>query len=364
MRDWFTTEQQLVVHLLRCSLGYDGPQVHFHSELEQVDWDCFIRIASHHCVILLLFPYLCRDQEVRLPKAVMAAFEKVTIGQIALGLSHTQELKQIVHTLTAQHHRFFVHKGIALAAQIYPELQSRPCGSDFDIYIKRQDEGAVIQTLATLGYGIENKAYERINKKYTGEISLIKRTGTKTYTVDLHVEFAADAWARVTGFDMQDHWQKPAFVDVAGTRIPHLAVKPYLFFLAFHCANHQFDKLITFCDLDLFIRKYAEDIDWEDVVITAKKNRSSKLLFYALKYTQMYLQTPVPQDVFTKLKPAPYHVFLMPEKCLLLRDSPPPNSMKRRMHLLLLDRPIVLIKSVYHFTSRHVHQTVLKFTNE
>lgn len=361
MREWFDPEQRALIYLLRHCLGYAPAPVPADSYSNPFDWGRFIRLANHHRVAGLLHRCIPKDTPAHLPAPVMDALERAQIAQMALTMSHTRELKRIVQKLTDHHHAFLVHKGIPLAASVYPEMDCRPCGSDFDLFIKKQDEHAVIGILNTLGYHIEDSAYERINKKYTGEITLLRRTGNKLFMVDLHVEFAANAWARVTGFDMQDVWDHLACVEISGVHVPHLPPMPYFFFLATHCANHLFDGLITFCDLDLFIRKYAERIDWEGVVATARKTRSTKVLYYACAYTRMYLETPVPPDVLARLKPAAGHQRLMPEKRLLMRETAPPKYLKRYLHLVMLDHPVAIGKSLYHFTARHAREVLSRF---
>jgi hypothetical protein len=54
--------------------------------------------------------------------------------------------------------------------------------------------------------------------------------------------------------------------------------------LSFHLQKHSYSRLIWFFDLAMLLRKYAESIEWKEVIHRAESFRLEKSLYITLAY--------------------------------------------------------------------------------
>ena len=276
-------------------------------------------------------------------------------------LLYERALKAMIQHFRQNGLSFVIHKGLGLAALLYPRPELRPCGGDFDVLIHQQDYPKAKALLEEIGYELDNIHSEQHEMSYIGEVKFIKHAGGKKLVVDLHTDFVANIWGKVSGFRLEGFWNSFPSVTYNDFRIPHLPVNVYLFFLSIHCAaNHIFDRMITFCDLDLFIRKYEEEIDWNHIATIAMAKGSRKALYHALNYCRRLLGTPVPARFLEQIRPGALSIFLVPARFLLLRDKKPPKWLERYMHIMLLDNPLLVFRSVTIFVRRILEEVFLK----
>jgi len=199
--------------------------------------------------------------------------------------------------------------------------------------------------LNEIGYQLEQEHLETHQLTYKGQVNYVKISSGKKLVIDLHTDFTASSWVKVTGSDIHGIWDHLLEVKYNDFYIPHLPVNVYLFFLCLHCAAHHiFDRLINFCDIDLFIRKYEDKIEWESIAKLAQQHRSMKSVYHSLNYCRGLLSTPIPVPFLDRIKPTSFLVSLIPTRFLLLRNKKPPTRLYRYMHVILADDPFLLVK--------------------
>jgi len=350
---WFSKEQRFILSFLRCSLGHEKPDNTIRMASESLGWETVAVMASHHGISSILYDFLQKTEQLKVPQHFEDHLRKEYIANFSLSLFYEKSLKTIVQHFKQHDLTFAIHKGLGLSALLYPKPGLRPCGGDFDILVRKQDYSAAKALLEEIGYKIYDSRFEQHELTYIGEAVFIKKTNVAKLVVDLHTDFNANHWGKVSGFDMTNFWEDLLQVKYNDFFIPHLTVKAALFFLSIHCAaNHVFNSLKTFCDIDLFIRKYEGEIDWEYTANYAKMNGSRKTLYHPLNYCKKLLGTPVPSDFLTKIKPGSLSISLVPDRYLLLRNNKPPKYLERYMHIILLDNPLNIFKSVIIFIRR------------
>jgi hypothetical protein len=358
---WPTKEQQLVLSFLRASLGYESWEGLTSALAQTLNWKKVAGLASYHGIAPLLHNALQRNKQIILPQKVTEYLAREFFSNCALGLLFGKALKDIVTHLGQNDLPFAVHKGLGISALVYPEPELRPCGGDFDLLIKKEDYARAKALLEEIGYCLLHPAYEQYELTYIGEVKFVKPNKGKKLIVELHVEFNANPWAKVSGFDFKGFWDNLLAVKYRDFYIPCLPVEANLFFLILHCAaNHNFDRLMMFCDIDLLIRKYENAIDWERIAIYAREKYCRKALYYCLAYCRQLLETPVPGFFLEKLNPGFFSTFFLPTRLLLVRDGLQPKSLKKYMHVFLLDNPFLFYKSVGIFLRRSYSEHVIK----
>jgi hypothetical protein len=350
---WPTREQKTIISLLRCSLGYETPGVSDEVLSGNLDWDAIRKLAFYHGISHLLLNAIKKDGMIKVPSSVIDAFEKEYLYNCLMHMLYEGALKEIVHHFNGEGIRFVVHKGLGLSSLLYEEPELRPCGGDLDILIPIKDYPATKAGLEKIGYSLPHSDYEIHEIAFIGEVKFVKDIGGRQVAVDLHTDLIANHWGKVTRFKIDDFWDRLLEVKYNDFFIPYLPLEVYLFFLCIHCAaNHIFDRLITLCDLSLFVRKYIQKIDWDYVEKFAKENGAMKVLYHPLNFCRRLLKTPLPEYFLDSIKPGYFSRFIVPERHLLLRDREPPKSLERYMHLVLLDNPFHALRSVIIFLKR------------
>jgi len=358
---WPTKEQRFILSFLRASLGYESWEGVTSFLSQKLDWEKVAAMMSYHGIAPLLYNALQQNKQIVPPQKVMKSLAREYINNSALGLLFEKALKEIVTHLNQNELPFAVHKGLGLAALVYSKPELRPCGGDFDLLIKKEDYARAKALLEEIGYCLLHPAYEQYEMTYIGEVKFVKPNGGKKLIVELHVEFNANPWAKVSGFDFKGFWDNLVPVKYNDFCIPCLPVEANLLFLILHCAaNHNFDRLMMFCDIDLLIRKYEDIIDWEHIATYARENHCRKALYYCLAYCRQLLRTPVPGFFLEKLNPGFFSTLLLPTRLLLVRDGLQPKSLKKYMHAFLLDNPFLFYKSVNIFLRRSYSEHLIK----
>jgi len=358
---WPTKEQRFILSLLRASLEYGSWESVIGSLSQNLDWKKVAATMCYHGIAPLLYNALQHNKQINLPQKVTECLAREFISNSALGLFFEKALKEIVAHFNQNELPFAVHKGLGIAALVYPKPELRPCGGDFDLLIKKEDYARAKSLLEEIGYCLLHPAYEQYEMTYIGEVKLVKPTEGKNLIVELHVEFNANPWAKVSGFDFKGFWDNLVPVKYNDFCIPCLPVEANLFFLILHCAaNHNFDRLMMFCDIDLLIKKYEAIIDWEHIAMYSCKNHCRKALYYCLAYCRQLLGTPVPESFLEKLNPGFFFNLLLPTRHLLVRDGVQPKSLKKYMHVFLLDNPFLFYKSVGIFLTRSFSEFRIK----
>jgi hypothetical protein len=358
---WPTKEQQFILALLRASLGYESWEGVTSSLSQNLDWEKIAAMMSYHGIAPLLYNALQQNKQIVFPQKVTKCLAREYIGNSALGLLFEKALKEIVAHLGQNELSFAVHKGLGLSALVYPKPELRPCGGDFDLLIKKEDYTRAKSLLEEIGYCLLHPVYEKYEMTHIGEVKFVKPNEGKKLIVELHVEFNANPWAKVSGFDFKGFWDNLLWVHYNDFSIPCLPVEANLFFLILHCAaNHNFDRLMMFCDIDLLIRKYEAVIDWEHIAMYARENHCRKALYYCLAYCRQLLRTPVPDSFLENLNPGFLSTLFLPTRLLLVRDGLQPKSLKKYMHVFLLDNPFLFYKSVGIFLRRGYSEYLIK----
>ncbi len=358
---WPAKEQQFILSFLKFSFGYEDSRNIVNLANEDLDWKRVAAMAGYHGISSILHDCLQKNREIKIPHSVKKALEKEYFGNIAAGLLFEKALKEIIQHFEHNGLTFAVHKGLGLSTLLYPEPQLRSSGTDLDIFIKKDDYLQVKNLLMEIGCRLQNIHYEYHEMSYIGEVKYVKQEGSIKVIIDLHTDFNPNHWGKVSRFDPEGFWDSLLKVKYNDFFIPCLPVEANLIFLSIHCAaNHIFDRLINFCDLDLLIRKYGDKTDWGKLADFARENKSRKVFYFPLNFCQKLLGTPVPQEFLEAIRPGPLSISLVPRKLLLLRDGKPPKWLERYMHFVLLDNPLDFLRSVRIFSKRILEECFIK----
>jgi len=174
---WPTKEQQLILSLLRFSLRHESPENTIRILSEETDWDRVAVMAEYHGISPIIYDSLLRNKEIPIPDQVKENLAREYIANSAMILLYERALKGMIRHFRQNGLSFVIHKGLGLAALLYPGPELRPCGGDFDVLIHLQDYPKAKALLEEIGYELDNIHYEQHEMSYIGEVKLCAHEG-------------------------------------------------------------------------------------------------------------------------------------------------------------------------------------------
>lgn len=251
-----------------------------------------------------------------LPAELSLALRRAADAAIALSMGRRLLCRQLAQRAEEARLPLMALKGAALSGWVYPWSAPR-IGADIDLLVRREDAprfGAVFAQIA-----IEE---ERFNdrpalRRLAFERAFICERPMRT-TLDLHLHLTNPA---LYAMDAAGIWERsrphPGF-DSEWLRVP--AVEDMLLHLALHALYDL--KAMGRHDFDTARLVAHNRIDWTELADRAHAWGAGTPLYLLLRRTQAILDTPVPTDMLTRLRPS----FL--RRCLarrLLAGPPKPN---------------------------------------
>jgi len=181
-----------------------------------------------------------------------------------------------------------------------------------------------------------NLATEVRRKKYLNSVEF-SAAGFENISIDLHWDTLMASWGKAY-FSEQKVWENIRWLKLSEMRIPTLnpiILIPYLcLHLAFH---HQFGKLQTLCDLDLAVKKFNKDIDWDEMFDQSLTLKMSKAVIYSMKLSEIILKTEFPPIVSKILKKQTIEEKLFPFSYFIFRTKPVSEMLGRIARFFLID---------------------------
>lgn len=258
--------------------------------------------AEYHGIIPLLFART-GDAALKAPAQARAMWE----------LRHRQILSGLLAALDADGVRAVVIKGTALAYDLYNDASLRPRG-DTDLLVAPKDLNAARATLAAQGFTAA--LGEQATEAATQEVWQLTPPGGGTHDIDLH-------WQAINGPTLAPLIPVP---EAMAEAMPLPRLSPHarglsrghgLIHSCVHRAQHILspyfvageahyggDRLIWLCDIDRLARSLTAQ-EWEDVTSRTADRGIAPVCHGALLEAIKHLETPVPEQVLSRLASAP-----------------------------------------------------------
>ena len=172
---------------------------------------------------------------------------------------------------------------------------------DIDLLCRESDFAAVHRCLTALGYFTE--APENLPPRVSDKETYFERHFID-HNNSVHIELHVDAMKLgVRSPDPESVWKRAIPIDIDGVPTLGFGMEDQVFSLCVHLHRHGFTRLIWFKDIDLIIRKYGDDLDWETIIELADSEGAGSSLWYTFKLLKIMLDTPISEDLIKKLRP-------------------------------------------------------------
>jgi hypothetical protein len=274
--------------------------------LQGLDWDLVITRAQTHRVLPLLHRALCvalvRDG---VPPPVAKRIRRVYLQVVAVNLIWNAELTRIARAFNQEEIGILPMKGPALAERVYGDVTLRMF-SDLDILVPRDAVLPAKALLLELGYEPEQMApgQEKLHLRVECEYLFTRRDGGIPFFVEVH--WAAMPRLLGTLLDPADIWKRSVPVSVGDAVVQRMAYEDELLYLCIHGWKHRWDSLLWMCDINEFLDRYRDSIDWREFLERAETHRIQRIVGTALWLVAQLFRIELPPELADALGRDPY----------------------------------------------------------
>lgn len=314
---------------------------------DALDWGYVLWRAETYQTVPLLRAHLERTgAAAKLPDFVRSYIANWSALAAARSVEQFRELGRMLNALEEARIDYYLLKGAAIAALLYPDPLTRPM-QDLDIMIHPRDAWRVQKLMYRLGYrhgafvprtGCFHHMYRPITARmlrhkhalhsFTGLSTIASPVAEKLVPfewrkrqikcafndggtlvmpvfVDFHVNLSA-------GMELADVWRGTGARELLGQRVNVQSLTTMLWFSAarlyLEAFEHSTLKLQMFGDIDALLRKHSAEIDWAELLVMAEKYGFGAPLYYVLSQVHALGGARIPEMVLAALAPDPAEV--------------------------------------------------------
>lgn len=349
-------------HLCVC-LGNSGEEEKKNKllNLSFQEWKDMVEEAERQEVLPLLYHQI-KKLKIALPQELMSKLERAFLHNALRNSLLIEKMKEIIKRFNEKGIKVVLLKGIYLLT-IYENIGLRAM-SDVDFLVKKEDLVRAGKEMFSLGYRASGlnplKGFPR------GHHQEYRLPGEN---LELEVHWTLFNPCFIFRVDVEEIWERAREIRLDDASAFTLAYEDILLYLATHLSAHIAIGQVTLrllCDINELIKRYQEVIDWEEILVRARKWKIARPLYIALWFSWKLLGTNIPFDILSSLKPFDFkeHYIEVAMENLLRRtqttDSPHPfpalllhrKGIGSKISLLrqTLFPPREIIASLYHIS--------------
>jgi len=249
---------------------------------EDLDWRYIQRKSQAHHVTPLLYNSLRRFERC-VPSEVLSQMRSQARQNGLRNRLARQELLRVLGRLQEQGVRGMPFKGPTLAESVYGDLSLRVFG-DLDILVPPDQVLKAKAALISLGYApllSLNRAEELLYLRADCEYPFGRPTpGGGFSVVDLHWSILLRSFT--VSLDAGILWSTASEAEVEGVRYALMSPEDQFLAMCLHAWKHFWKPLRCICDLNEFLGRYQDRLDWNEIHSRARTLRCDKIVMTSL----------------------------------------------------------------------------------
>jgi hypothetical protein len=277
------------------------------SDFSSADWEFLLAQARSQGVAPLIYWKLSKSGNFSsIPEAVRNTLRTLYAATWMTNQRIFKELEILTQRFNEAGIPVVILKGACFALTIYPDIGLRPMG-DLDLLVPGPKLAKAVGIARELGYvDAEQEATPGLNDLLSHHTCL-QKLGSPACILEIHDSLVAEK-AFVFAVSMDWFWEQTQALSSPSQKkyenLLMLTPTAQVLFAAAHAMLQHGGEdapLRWFYDLDLLIRFYQEDIDWEMLLTQARYFEWGSALSAAFVQTIANFNTPVPDKVRANL---------------------------------------------------------------
>ena len=269
------------------------------------NWSRFSEKASLQGIAPLIYWSLKKaGTQDRVPEDVLGRLERSYYATTTSNLKLFAQLRAILEGFEKAGMRALVLKGPVLAAVAYPNMGVRPIG-DLDLLIHPDDFPKARAVFSELDYRLAPSTPPLEGTEwveYAHYFSQVRFWGRDQTVVETHFSLLNLGVPRE---DTHLIWQRSCGFEGVGFKGQRASFEDMLIHLCLHAAQHNFCKLLYFCDIASLLQGHGPSLDWAYLIQAAEKRGMRPLLYHNLSLCRELLEVGAPPEVLKELRPGP-----------------------------------------------------------
>jgi hypothetical protein len=280
------------------------------TEIKRIDWNSFLERARENGVSAIISLRLNEAKNLfpDVPSVISEELKKDYYLNAAKNTLIFEELRKVLKAFKEDGLQVIVLKGAALASTVYKNLALRPM-TDVDLLVNQEDLLLADERLKVLGYMPSDRSANDINFFPSYLTSLDYRNSSQnspSFHVHWHfVNSTVPNESYINYVKMENIWRDAEKADIAGVETLVMAPHHLIIHLSEHAlrVSHSASKLCYFCDLNEAVNFCGSRLDWNKLVDESFKFYLNRMVYLGLYFTSQFLDTRIPEDVLSKLRP-------------------------------------------------------------
>jgi hypothetical protein len=288
--------------LLYClGMGADETRAARLGQLSTSDWDDVIQQSARHGVTPLLYHrFTTNSTSAHIPTGVMQRLREIYLYSAKENIRLYHELAKVLKTLQNDGIPVIALKGAHLAEVVYGNIALRPMG-DVDLLVRKADLSRVEEKLLEMGYSPTSRFWIEAVCAVHHHLPPFTKPGAAS--IEIHWSIAPPTYPFEV--DVDELWQRVRSATTDGVEVLVLSPEDVLLHLCLHTSyQHRFMVgLRAFCDIAETIRRYRDEMDWEQVRLRARQWGVGKCVYLTLHLARELLGAAVPDAALNALEP-------------------------------------------------------------
>lgn len=340
-------EIELLIKILK--RGSVGDQSEYEN-IGPLTWSNVIELARQNAV-LQAFDSRIKELRIDIPGDLQSQLKNAFIWNVARNLLIGREISELIHCFHQNDIPVILLKGIYLSEFVYANIGLRTM-TDIDLLIPKEKVEKAIEVAQTNGFIPDRPYLPDADGILHYHAPPMAKEGV---AIELHWSLTRSSI--LPGIDTTGLWKRSQTFLWNGVDVQALGLSDLVLHLVIHAAygHHFFHQLRSLYDLDLVIRKFGNELQWDEIIRICQDWQAEKGSYLAFRLAKELLDTAIPEIVMQQLCPSDWTEHALDwAKTQMFQENPVlSESYIRLMNSRKLGDKIKALKKAF-FPSRQV----------
>jgi hypothetical protein len=263
------------------------------------DWNEVVETAVRHGLAPLLFKRLQEsDARAYVPADARERLRRAYFVSAGRNMRLYRELRPVLRCLRSAGVPVIVLKGAFLAEAVYGDIALRPM-CDADLMVPGAELPRARAALLDMGGVLRHSEDIESCRRERHHLPPVDIRG---FAIELHWTIASPTGP--VRIDAAGLWDRAHPATIAGVEVLALSPEDLLLHQCLHfCYQHRLAGLKSLCDVAETIHHFRDEMDWAQVVRSAREWGAARYVGLTLHLARSLLDAGVPDDVLEQLVP-------------------------------------------------------------